>query len=154
MKPLRRTQSFTHVRKYTESTDLCRIQAQLDSAMTAFQPYSPKRAGTPPLPDYVNEPKVGTPLDGTRTTPSTPVSTLDAARNGRAPPPVPLRIGRVAGPIGPAPNGPNGQNPNRFAFTPIPNAPQGVNITPPPLPARDPVINRPVSTDLPTLLSR
>ena len=149
MNPLRRSHSVSHLRKDTVSTCPNRLQAQLDRALAAFQPYPPGMSGSPLPPDYVNDRRVGSPLDATRTAPSAPVTTGEVARAGIEPPPVPGRIGLAARVI---------RTPNRFAFTPIPfdqppPTPQAEN--PPAVPAREPTENsRTSSDDLPPLPGR
>ena len=134
MNPLRRSHSVSHLRKDTVSTCPNRLQSQLDRAFAAFQPCPPGISRSPFPPDYVNDQRVGSPLDGTRATPSAPVDVNEISRAGAEPPPLPDR----------------NRTPNRFAFTPI--------ITPeariPPIPNRDPVINRTPSGDPPPLPSR
>ena len=84
---------------------------------------------------------VGSPLDGTWTTPSAPVDINEIARVGTAPPPLPERI---------TPATRVSRTPNRFAFTPIPTTKAEI----PPVPAREPVINRSPSGDPPPLPGR
>ena len=92
-------------------------------------------------PDYVNDQRVGSPLDGTRMTPSALVDINDIARAGTEPPPLPVRITPATRVV---------RTPNRFAFTPIPTT----EAETPPVPARDPVINRSPSGDPPPLPGR
>ena len=82
MNPLRRSHSFSHLRKDTVSTCPNRLQAQLDRALAAFQPYPPGMSGSPLPPDYVNDRRVSSPLDATRRAPSAPVTTGEVARAG------------------------------------------------------------------------
>ena len=143
MNPLRRSHSVSHLRKDTVSTCPNRLQAQLDRALAAFPPYPPGMSGSPLPPDYVNDRRVGSPLDATRTAPSAPVPIGEVARAGIEPPPVPGRIGLAARVI---------RTPNRFAFTPIPfdqppPTPQAEN--PPAVPAREPTENNRTSSDDP-----
>ena len=88
MNPLRRSHSVSHLRKDTVSTCPNRLQAQLDRALAAFQPYPPGMSGSPLPPDYVNDHRVGSPLDATRTAPSAPVALSEVARDGIGPPPL------------------------------------------------------------------
>ena len=149
MQPIRRSRSFSQMRKHTDSTSPSRLQSQLDNALAAFRPYPPKMSGSPSPPDYVNDPMVGSPLETTRMKPSAPVTTGEVVRDGIEIPPLPVRVGQAAGPVGPA-TGVN-RTPNRFAFTPIPTP---RSETPPAVPARDPVINtRSLSDDPPSLPS-
>ena len=141
MNPLRRSHSVSHLRKDTVSTCPNRLQAQLDRALAAFQPCPPGMPRSPFPPDYVNDQRVGSPLDGTRTTPSAPVNINEVARDGIEPPPLPGRITPAARTV---------RTPNRFAFTPIPDAVPNI----PPVPAREPVINRTPSGDPPPLPGR
>ena len=136
MNPLRRSHSVSHLRKDTVSTCPNRLQAQLDRALAAFQPCPPGMPRSPFPPDYVNDQRVGSPLDGTRTNPSAPIDMSEVARDGIEPPPLPERNTPAARTV---------RTPNRFAFTPIPDAIPNI----PPVPAREPVINRPPSGDPP-----
>ena len=146
---LRRSQSVSQLRnKHTESTDPGRIQSQLDHALAAFRPYSHRAPASPPPPDYVNDPMVGTPLDASKTKPSAPVTIGEVAIDGDAVPPLPARVNQTTGPIGPTPR--NNRTPTRFAFTPIPTPRPDT----PPVPNREPVIRRPSSDDPPPLPSR
>ena len=104
---------------------------------------------SPPPPDYVNDPMVGTPLETTRTKPFAPVPTSEVARDGIDIPPLPVRVGQAAGPVGPATR--VNRTPTRFAFTPIPTPRAETPLT---VSARDSVINRPSSDDPPRLPSR
>ena len=141
--PMRRSHSVTQLRnKDTESTNPSRIQSQLNRALAAFQPYPPRMSTSPPPPDYVNDPMVGTPLETNRPKPSAPVTTSEVASTGDEVPPLPVRVNQAAGPARR-----NNQTPNRFAFTPI-LAPRPDT---PPVPAREPVINRSLSDDPPPL---
>ena len=149
MNPLRHSQSVSYLRKNTDSTCPNRLQAQLDRALAAFQPYPPGMSGSPLPPDYVNDPMVGSPLETIRTKPSAPVTTSEVARDGDVPP-LPVRVGQATGPVGPATR--VNRTPTRFAFTPIPTP---RTETPPIVPARDPVLNtRSLSDDPPSLPSR
>ena len=141
MHPLRRSHSVSHLKKDTVSTCPNRLQAQLDRALAAFQPCPPGMPRSPFPPDYVNDQRVGSPLDGTRTTPSAPVDINEVARTGTEPPPLPERI---------TPAARTTRTPNRFAFTPIPDAVPDI----PPVPAREPIINRTPSGDPPPLPGR
>ena len=136
MNPLRRSQSVSQLRKNTISTCPNRLQSQLDRAFAAFQPCPPGMPRSPFPPDYVNDQRVGSPLDGTRATPSAPVDVNEIIRAGPEPPPLPER-NRTPNPRGP------------FAFTPIPT---GEEI--PPIPNRDPIIRRTPSGDPPPLPGR
>ena len=143
MNPLQLSHSVSHLRKDTVSTCPNRLQAQLDRALAAFQPYPPGMSGSPLPPDYVNDHRVGSPLDATGTAPSAPVALREVARDGIGPPPLPGRIGHAARVI---------RTPNRFAFTPIPfdtppPNPQAEN--PPAVPAREPSENNRTSIDNP-----
>ena len=143
MNPLRRSHSVSHLRKDTVSTCPNRLQALLDRALATFPPYPPGMSGSPLPPGYVNDRRVGSPLDATRTARSAPVTTGEVARAGIEPPPVPGRIGLAARVI---------RTPNRFAFTPIPfdqppPTPQAEN--PPAVPAREPTENSRTSIDDP-----
>ena len=150
MQPIRRSQSVSQLRKHTDSTSPSRLQSQLDRALAAFQPYPPGMSGSPPPPDYVNDPMVGSPLETTRTKPSAPITTGEVVRDGIEIPPLPIRVGQATGPVGPATR--VNRTPNRFAFTPIPTP---RSETPPTVPARAPVINtRSLSDDPPSLPSR
>ena len=147
--PMRRSQSVSQLRnKHTDSTNPCRIQSQLNRALAAFQPYPSQMSSSPPPPDYVNDPMVGTPLETNRAKPSAPVTTSEVASVGDEVPPLPVRVNQAAGPAGPARR--TNQTPTRFAFTPIPTPRPDT----PPVPAREPVINRPSSDDPPPLPSR
>ena len=138
MRPIRHSTSFSHLRKPTDSTSPSRLQSQLDEALAAFRPYPPGMSGSPPPPDYMNDPMVGSPLDTTRTRPSAPVTTGEVAREGIEVSPVPGRVRPAAGPVGPTTR--VNRNPHRFTFTPIafmqpPPTPRSVTPT---VPARDP----------------
>ena len=147
MPTLRRSQSVTQIRnKHTDSTDPGRLQSQLNQAIAAFQPFSHGTSTSPPPPDYVNDPMVGTPLDATKTKPSAPVTTSEVAHGGDAVPPLPVRVNQTTGPIGPR----NNRTPTRFAFTPIPTP----RADTPPVPTREPVIRRPSRDGTPSLPSR
>ena len=146
--PLRRSQSVSQLRnKHTDSTNPSRIQSQLNRALAAFQPY-PGMSASPPPPDYVNDPIVGTPLETNRPKPTAPVTTSEVARCEDEVPPLPARVNQAAGPAGPAPR--TNRTPTLFAFTPIPTP----RADTPPVPAREPIINRPSSDDPPPLPSR
>ena len=150
MRPIRRSHSISHLRKYTDSISPSRIQSQLDRALAAFQLYPPGMPGSPPPLDYVNALMVGSPLETTRTRPSAPVTTGEVARDGIEIPPVPGRVGQAAGPVGPATR--VIRTPNRFTFTPIPFTqppPTPQSETPPTIPARDPVESPRMSIDDP-----
>ena len=134
--PMRRSRSVTQLRnKDTESTNPSRIQSQLNRALAAFQPYPP------PPPDYINDPMVGSPLETNRPKPSAPVTTSEVASTGNEIPPIPVRVNQARR---------TNQTPNRFAFTPIPTPRPDT----PPIPAREPVINRSVTDDPPPLPDR
>ena len=153
MSPLRRSQSVSHLRKNTDSTCPNRLQAQLDQALAAFQPYPPGMSGSPLPPDYVNDPMVGSPLEPTRTKPSAPVTTGEVARDGIEPPPVPGRVVQAAGPVGPATR--VIRTPNRFMFTPIPITqppPTPQSGTTPAVPARESTGSPRTSSGEPPLL--
>ena len=149
MQPLRRSQSVSQLRKHTDSTNPSRIQSQLGRALAAFQPYPTRMSVSPPPPDYVNDPMVGTPLETIRTKPSAPVTTSEVSKDGIDIPPLSVRVGQAARPVGPATR--VNRTPTRFTFTPIPT-PRAE--TSPTVPARDPVIHRPSSDDPPPLPSR
>ena len=143
MNPLRRSHSISHLRRDTISTCPNCLQAQLDRALAAFPPYPPGMSGSPLPPDYVNDKRVGSPLDATRTAPSAPVTTGEVIIAGIEPPPVPGRICPATRVI---------RTPNRFAFTPIPfdtppPTPQAEN--PPTVLAREPNQNPRTSSDDP-----
>ena len=113
--PIRRSQSVSQLRKkHTDSTNPSRIQSQLNRALAAFQPYPSRMSASPPPPDYVNDPMVGTPLETNRTQPSAPVTTQEVARGGDEVPPLPIRVNQAAG-LAPRIK----RTPTRFAFTPI-----------------------------------
>ena len=144
--PMRRSQSVSQLRtKHTDSTNPSRIQSQLNRALAAFQPYPSRMPFSPPPPDYVNDPMVGTPLETNRAKPSAPVTTNEVASVGDEVPPLPVRVNQAAGPARRT-----NQTPTRFAFTPIPMPRPDT----PPVPAREPVINRPSRDDPPPLPSR
>ena len=143
MSPLLRSQSVSHLRKDTDSTCPNRLQAQLDRALAAFQPYPPGMSGSPLPPDYVNDPMVGFPLDSIKTRPSAPVTTGEVARAGIEPPPVPGRIGPSTRVI---------RTPNRFTFTTIPvtqPTPTPQSRTPPAAPVRESTGSPGTSSDEP-----
>ena len=149
MNPLRCSHSVSHLRKDTVSTCPNRLQAQLDRVLAAFQPCPPGMPRSPFPPDYVNDQRVGSPLDATRMTPSAPVGISDIARAGTGPPPVPDRLTPAPRVI---------RTPNRFAFTPIPfdQPPPDPQVgNPPAVPAREPTGTcRMSSDDPPSLPSR
>ena len=155
MSDLRRRHSSANLRGQMETPSQSqRLQAQLDRALAAFQPIPPGMSGSPPPPDYGNQPMVGSPLDSTGAKPSAPVNLGEATRNGVDISAVPGRVITAAGPMSTAMRvyrNPN-RNPNRLTFTPIPSpqpeeppnvpirdnvgAPRTSRDDPPPLPSR------------------
>ena len=137
--------SSTNLRRQAEAlNNNQRLQSGIDRAMEAFPPFPLGMSGSPPPPDYENNPLVGLPLDSTRARPTAPVTLGEAARDGVGIPTAPLRV--IAAPR-------VHRNPNRFTFTPIPTTPQSGEATNAPL--RDNTGNtRTSSDDPPSLPSR
>ena len=120
MSELRRRHSSAILRRQVETPSHSqRLQAQLDRALATFQPIPPGMSGSPPPPDYENNPIVGSPLEVNGTRPTAPVTLGEAARDGVEIPAAHGRVVTAAGPMGTATR--VYRNPNRFTFTPIPS---------------------------------
>ena len=71
MDELRRCHSSANLRRPADPPSQSkRLQAQIDRALAAFQPFPPGKSGSPPPPDYENQPNLMSPFDSTRARPS------------------------------------------------------------------------------------